>query len=262
MRVQSLGFRTDLMLRRLEGSEITDHGDYLVVRTPANPTFWWGNFLLLPEAVAGDQADLWTSRFAEAFPGAGHVALGIDTPGAGPGLAGFQQAGFQVERDAVLATDAVREPSHVNQAVLVRPLESPEDWRQSVELRLACHEDGEPGNDREFLERRTAQNRGMVQRGHGAWFGAFADGRLLAQFGVFSDGAEIARYQGVETHPSARRQGLAGTLLHRAGVHAGQVLGARTLVIVADPDYSAIALYRSAGFADRETQLSLQRVPG
>jgi hypothetical protein len=47
MQVTSLGFQTDLALRVLEGAEITDRGDYLVVRTPDNPTFYWGNFLLL-----------------------------------------------------------------------------------------------------------------------------------------------------------------------------------------------------------------------
>ena len=47
MRVTSLGFLTDLALRVLEGAEVTDRGDYLVVRSPDNPTFWWGNFLLL-----------------------------------------------------------------------------------------------------------------------------------------------------------------------------------------------------------------------
>ena len=47
MQVTSLGFRTDLALRVLEGAEVTDRGDYLVVRSPDNPTFYWGNFLLL-----------------------------------------------------------------------------------------------------------------------------------------------------------------------------------------------------------------------
>jgi hypothetical protein len=46
MQVTSLGFRTDLALRVLEGAEVTDRGDYTVVRSPDNPTFWWGNFLL------------------------------------------------------------------------------------------------------------------------------------------------------------------------------------------------------------------------
>src|SRR5580693_4023785 len=36
VRITSLGFRTDVALRALEGARITDRGDYLVVRTPSN----------------------------------------------------------------------------------------------------------------------------------------------------------------------------------------------------------------------------------
>ncbi len=63
------------------------------------------------------------------------------------------------------------------------------------------------------------------------------------------------------THPAARRQGLAGTLVWRAGQHALGELGARTLVIVADPTEAAIRVYRSVGFADHETQLSMHSAP-
>src|SRR5260370_12802330 len=45
--VRSLGYRTDLMVRLLDGSQVEDRGDYLAVRSPQNPTFWWGNFLLM-----------------------------------------------------------------------------------------------------------------------------------------------------------------------------------------------------------------------
>ena len=47
MRVTSLGFRTYVALRVLEGGQVTDRGDYLVVRSPGNPDFWWGNFILM-----------------------------------------------------------------------------------------------------------------------------------------------------------------------------------------------------------------------
>jgi predicted GNAT family acetyltransferase len=65
----------------------------------------------------------------------------------------------------------------------------------------------------------------------------------------------------VGTHPAARRQGLAGTLVWRAGQHALGELGARRLVIVADPIEAAIRVYRSVGFADHETQLSMHSAP-
>jgi hypothetical protein len=103
MQVTSLGFRTDLALRVLEGAEVTDRGDCMVVRSPDNPTFWWGNFLLLagwPEPGTGDG---WLARFAAEFPQAEHVALGVDAgdePAEVPPE--FLAAGLVFERATVL----------------------------------------------------------------------------------------------------------------------------------------------------------------
>ena len=258
VRVNSLGFRTDLMLRLLEGGKVTDYGDYLTLHSPRNPAFWWGNFLLMPEWALRDEADRWISRFAQAFPGAGHVALGVDgTGGCTAQPASYLKAGFRLECSTVMTATAVREPPHRNDAAQYRPLESEDDWQQAVELRIACA-DG-PGSSREFSERRVAEQRGLAEAGCGSWFGAFQHDRLAAQLGLFSDGGPIVRYQNVETHPSARRRGLAGTLVYRAGRYGLDTLGARALVMVADPGYSAIRIYRSVGFTDRETQVELQR---
>jgi hypothetical protein len=38
-------------------------------------------------------------------------------------------------------------------------------------------------------------------------------------------------------------------------------LGAQTLVMVADPDYLAIKIYRAIGFTDSERQLQVERAP-
>jgi hypothetical protein len=46
-------------IRVFEGSEVTDHSEYLTVRTPANPEFWWGNFLLLRAPAARGDAGRW-----------------------------------------------------------------------------------------------------------------------------------------------------------------------------------------------------------
>ena len=82
----------------------------------------------------------------------------------------------------------------------------------------------------------------------------------MAQLGISSDGRGVARYQDVETHPSARRQGLAGALVRQAR-YALAELGARTLVIVADPGAAAVRVYRAAGFEASEDQLSWERPP-
>jgi len=255
MRVTSLGFRTDLALRVLEGAEVTDRGDYRVIRTADNPDFHWGNFLLLAAWPAPGTGDAWLARFAAEFPAAGHVALGVDiTDGPGKVPGEFGAAGLELERATVLTCTDVRRPRHANTEARIRPLESDADWRQSAELNLRCYGEGEPS---EYLERRVAARRRLTRAGRGAWFGAFGGGeRLLAQLGVCDAGHGLARYQDVETDPGARRQGLAGTLVWRAGRYAARALGARMLVIVADPAESAIGVYRGCGFADRESQLS------
>src|SRR6202030_1284769 len=84
MELMSLGFRTDVALRVAEGAEVTDRGDCLVVRSPDNPAFWWGNFLLLA-AWPGDN-DGCLDGFAAEFPQARHVANGVDASEAGGGL--------------------------------------------------------------------------------------------------------------------------------------------------------------------------------
>lgn len=262
MNVASLGYRTDLMIRAMEGSEVTDCGDHIVVRTVAHPAYWWGNFLLLAAAPEPRQTATWLARFAEVFPAAEHVALGIDTTG--PDAAdrsGLAKAGLRIERSTVLTASALRAPPHPNRAADFRPLVSDEDWHRSLGLRLAADDGGEPAATRAFYEQRTADARGLAENGHGAWFGAFAGGQLIAQLGVFSDDHGVARYQNVETHPAWRRKGVAATLVWLAGRWAFDQMAARTLVIVADPAGGAIRIYRSVGFADRETQTGFQRPP-
>ena len=262
MDVTSLGFQTDLMLRALEGSEVIDHPGYVTVRSPANPEFWWGNFLLLPAQAAHGAAGPWLDLFRAEFPGAGHLALGLDGTGEpGSDLGGFSQAGLELNRETVLTAAALREPPQPNRDALIRPLATSSDWQQAVELQATSDAaDGGPAS-RTFIEARYAARRRAAEAGHGAWFGAFRDGELVAQLGIFSAGSPLARFQDVGTHPAARRQGLAGTLVWQAGQYAFDQLGARTLVILADPGEAAIRVYRSVGFADRETQVSLQRAP-
>ena len=116
MRVTSLGFRTDVALRVLEGAQTTDRGDYLVVRTPDNPDFYWGNFLLLGAWPGPGTGDGWLARFAAEFPRARHVALGVDSvdehgaDGDAEVPAEFLAAGLEPERVTVLTCADVRPP--------------------------------------------------------------------------------------------------------------------------------------------------------
>ena len=68
MRVTSLGYRTDLALRALEGGTETDRGGCLVVRNPALPDFCWGSFLLLAWPRGRDSAPARPGRRAGSRP--------------------------------------------------------------------------------------------------------------------------------------------------------------------------------------------------
>jgi predicted GNAT family acetyltransferase len=255
--VRSLGYRTDLAILALEGSHVTDRGDHLVIRTPGNPDYWWGNFLLLQDLKPGSGGD-WMARFAAEFPGAQHLALGLDESDVRAVDSG-ELPGMTMEQNAVMTATSVQAPPHPNREAVFRTLEGDADWRQSLELTAAVYAD-ESGGDAGFLAAQQAAKRALTEAGHGAWSGAFLDGALVSQLGLITVGSGLARYQNVETHPAARRRGLAGTLVWHAGATA-LTGGTRTLVMVAEPDDDAIRVYRSVGFTVTESQLSFIRRP-
>ena len=78
MQVRSLGFATDLAVLRAGGSIVVEADDHLVVRTPSNPSYWWGNFVLVADPeLAARGVDV----FHREFPGARHLAIGVDGAG-------------------------------------------------------------------------------------------------------------------------------------------------------------------------------------
>ena len=239
MRVISLGFRTDLALRVLEGAQITDCGDYLVIRSPTIRTTGGATSSCSPRHPN-------PGRAAPGWPGSPRSSR---RPGTSPSA--WTRTRSRCPRNSW-------PPPHLNTEAEIRPLGSDADWQQSVDLAIRCFGAGDPGD---YLERRAAARRRLTRAGTGAWFGAFDGGRLVAQLGLFAVGDGYARYQHVETDPAARRQGLAGTLVWAAGRYGREVLGASTLVIVAEPAGAAIRVYRACGFTARQRQLSFDRPP-
>lgn len=262
MDISNLGYRTDLMLLQLGGSELTDKGEYVVVRTPANPAFWWGNYLLFRTAFApGDTAER-LDTFQREFPDAAHRSLGIDTTDGTIGSEDeLRAAGLEIERSTVMSAREVKEPARPNDTSQYRFLASDDDWEQLVELTLISATMEVDDAYREFNRRRVAADRAVCEAGHGQWFGAFDGDRLQASLGLVTDGSGVARFQIVQTHPDDRGRGIASTLVHRASRYGLDELGAHTLVMVADPDYLAIRIYRSLGFDDNEVQVQLSKPP-
>jgi GNAT superfamily N-acetyltransferase len=260
--IRSLGYRTDLMLLHLEGSTVERRDGYHVIRTPENPTFWWGNYVLLDEAPAAGAFDQALETFRAEHPTAAHVAIGVDTTdGVLPDEDAIKAAGFTVERMTVMTTRSVHAPPRPNREAACRRLTSDDDWEQALDLQMANNTSFEPVSHRAFSAVRLAAARRLAESGAGGWFGAFVDGTMRSGMGLFTDGSGVARFQAVDTHPDFRGRGLAGTLVEHVSRVGFDELGAATLVMCADPGYLAIRVYRSVGFADGETQLMIERKP-
>jgi GNAT superfamily N-acetyltransferase len=262
MEVKSLGYRTDLIFPGFDG-EIIDRGTYMVIRTPSNPTFYWGNFLLFAESPAEGDFPRWTELFAREIgvpPATNHMTFGWDTVREETGkIAPFLENGFRLARLTVLTTRKLNPPAHPAADLAVRPLVSDGDWAQAIECQVLTREpEFTEAGYRSFRERAMDRYRRMAARGLGDWFGAFLGGKLVADLGIFHSGA-VGRYQSVQTHPDFRRRGCAGTLVYEASRYAMEHYGLNTLVIVAETDSDAGRLYRSLGFGPTEFQAGLEK---
>lgn len=267
---RSLGYQTDLAVLRHQGAVMAARQGYAAVHTPGNPDFWWGNFLLLPGLDSAVPAQEWLARFAAEFPSARHAAFGLDItqPPELQRVAEFAALGFALERSTVLTAQQTAPCRPLPPGGELRPLHSGDDWHQALNLRLALNAAGGeplPGH-LPFVRDRLRQLRQAQERGEGAAWGAFVGRQLRASLGIYRagqwNGEVLARYQDVETHPDWRSRGLAGGLVHAAGEWAQRELGAQTLVIVADPEHHAQALYQRLGFSVREEAWGLVRPPG
>ncbi len=252
-----LGWHTDLAVRRLDGSTIEERADHVVVRTPANPLFYWGNFVLVTDADSVDDAERWLTVFEAEFPDAAHRAIGMVAEPAD--LAGWRALDLEIEHDDVLATDSCPQPTALPQGYLVRQIDVSVEWEQSTAMRIgefALDNPREAQFERNVTEARIAMSGG----GSAAWFGAFHGDRLAAELGMVDCGGGVARYQAVVTHADHRRRGLAGHLLGVAAAWAAD-RGARTWVIVADDGSEAARLYRARGFTAASRGTRAERKP-
>ncbi|MDA8062186.1 MAG: GNAT family N-acetyltransferase [Actinomycetota bacterium] len=252
MRVRSLGFATDVAVLRAGGSMVVEDDDHLVVRTPSNPGYWWGNFVLVADAELLAHG---VEVFHGEFPDVGHLAIGVDgSDGAVPKK--ITELGLEADVSVVLTATSVASAGVVDAEV--RSLSEDGDWEQLLELR---RQDDHPATDDVYQRRRVGEVRRLVESGAGVFLGALREGRLVSTLGVVCDGSGTVRYQHVQTDAGHRRQGLAGHLVAAAAQVASHRWDVDRFVIVADPDGPAINLYRSLGFHECELQVQLARPP-
>jgi len=259
----------DRVLERRDG--------YLVVRSPSNPTHYWGNLLLFDEPPVAGDAPRWEALFAAEFAGdplIRHRTFGWDRRDGAIGAAReeFVAHGFDLAESVGLTATprALRRHARENRDVEVRALNpaagvEEELWDQVVELQVATRE-GRHAEDahRIFSRRRLADLRALFLLGRGAWYVALApaggEPQVLGSCGLVVTNGR-GRYQSVDTAEAHRRRGICSRLLVEAARRGAQEHCARRLVIGADPGYHALAIYESLGFQPTERVSGVWRPP-
>ena len=223
-----------------------------------------GQLHLPARAASAEDAQQWLDIFDEEFPDAEHVAHGLRRRRRhrSPTSQAFADLGLNAEGGTVMTATEVHPPPRPNTRATYRPLEL---RRRLGAVRRAA--DGVQGRRattttgyREFARAQGQTRRELVADGRGPVVRRLRRRPAASRRWACSRPArDSARFQSVETHPDFRGQGLAGTLVHEVSRYGFDELGAHTLVMVADPDYLAIRVYRSVGFDDTETQLQVER---
>ncbi|WP_028226913.1 GNAT family N-acetyltransferase [Paraburkholderia ferrariae] len=245
----NLGLATDLSLYRESAiSEAQDN--YIVVRTPDAPDYFFGNLLVLPRRPVADELERLEHDFGRLVgmpPAIAHRAFTWPEGAKGAvEVEAFVQQGYDLTVCRVLAAHP-REihPVAINPEVKVRRFESQQDWDDWSRMQLADMPDPDDIRSRLFMANREAVYRQLIGRGLGDWWGAFIGDEQVGSLGLFFlDG--IGRFQWVITSERHRNQKVCKTLVTEAiRMTEGQ---SKRLVMVADEAYHAGAIYEAMGF--------------
>ena len=245
--------RTDLEMADVDG-QVEEVDGIVVVRRRNNPGYYWGNYLLLPAPPQAAEFDDLIERSRNLFddqPEVKHVLLRWD--GASLSETARERA-TELEMTAdggveMIATALVAPESG---EVEIRQLDLDRQRQEIVALNIACDSTEEGGSAEYRLFKERIRNSWWVwqRAGIASWWGAYIDGGLVRCSGC-------GRFQAVETHPSCRRRGVCSSLVAAVGNRALTDGGCRTVVLGADDEGPALALYRRLGFEMGETQRSL-----
>jgi ribosomal protein S18 acetylase RimI-like enzyme len=246
------------------GRVIEEREAYIVIRSPTNPSFYWGNLLLFPDPPAEGDGARWEAAFDAEFRDDRRVRHRTFAWDRTDGVAGaareeFASRGYVLEETIGLVAEAseLRAHARANRDVVVRPLDpqrgmDEELWDAVVDLQVASHDD-EDGEWRRFHRSRLEEYRVLFRAGRGAWYVAIdpRTAAVTASCGVVVTGGR-GRFQAVDTALAHRRRGICSRLVVEAARRAADTYGADKLVIAADAGYHALGLYESLGFERRE----------
>jgi ribosomal protein S18 acetylase RimI-like enzyme len=274
VRPRSLTWATELDALPVE-ARVQRRPGYLLVRSPNNPTHWWGNLLLFDEPPRAGDLERWEGLFEREFadePVVTHRTFAWDSVDGelGEGAHEFTARGYDLEKlvGLIAAPKEIRAHPRENRDVLVRRLDPREGadaqlWRQALEIQVAGRDERIPEDEhREFALRRQGEWRSLFRARPGGWYVALdaRTGEVLASCALMVLG-ERASIHDVDTIASHRRRGICSRLLVEAVNEISRARPPAHVVIAADPDYHALGIYESLGFKALERCAGVSRMP-
>jgi ribosomal protein S18 acetylase RimI-like enzyme len=270
---RSLVLATDIDVLPLD-REVTRRDGYLVVRSPSNPTHYWGNMLVFDAPPADGVRGEWERAFGAEFaddPRVRHLTFAWDDVDGRLGAAAdeFVTHGYDLEKNVglIATSEQLAEHPRQNEEVEVVPLDPEGDddlWSAVTQLWVDSRDMArfaDPAPYEIFSRGRLGDLRRLFRNGRGAWYVAlYPDREVAGSCGIVVTGTR-ARYQTVDTAERYRRRGICSRLVVAAARHAASRHAIDQFVIVADPDYHAMGLYESLGFCQLERSAGVCRQP-
>ncbi len=251
MKAKLLSNITELMYAQ-HFSEVTETDLFWKIVSPHNPTYFWGNCLIMKEAPQDNDYQAWVDIYNAEFKDH-HLFKTIAWDDAFvPDLSEFMKADFEFIHDHVLVLSRQKDIGAVNDDLQIRYLDSDADWNQFHEVR-----DIGAQFTVDFVTRQAKAFRHLVDKGVARRYGAFDGTKLMGDIGIFFDDQHV-RFHNVATRKDCRRQGVCKSIMKRVLDDLGRDFAQHRVVIVADPGSVAEKIYRNFGFEVQEQTYQLQ----
>lgn len=258
----NLGLATDLLLHAEIGT-VESRDEYIVVRTPDAPEYFFGNMLVLQQRPSVSDLKLLEHDFGQligtppliahrtfVWPESADSVVALDT---------FVEQGYDATVCRVLvAHPGAINPVATNSLVKVRPFALEQEWDDWSRMQLAAMPDPTDITSQRYITHQQRAYRSLIERGLGNWWGAFIGDEQVGSLGLFFlDG--IGRFQTVITGAKHRNRNVCKTLMTEViRLSAGR---SHRLVIVADETHHAGTIYEAMGFRQQGRLASVCQAP-
>jgi ribosomal protein S18 acetylase RimI-like enzyme len=247
----SLFLRSEFIFWR-KLSIIEDIGDALVISTPQNPYWRWGNLILLKNPPRMEDVvrwrELYETKIAPNQVNPNRIILWDGASADSYTTEEFRKDNLIFSPFDILTLNSLKQsPNHNNRIAIQEIGDNDEEWREVIESNIESFGPTDAPDYRHYAERRMADHRLLISKGYGRWYTARFDGELVGSLGIFA-GDGLCRFQEVAVRPKFQRQGIASSLVYHAAAGTREEYPNSPQVIVADPDGGAINVYRQIGF--------------